>query len=307
MKILIYETWSHYIPTGYSWAKGLIELGHKVSHYDPQKIDFYDILDIDFDLIIHFDVPMYDQYKFHLDKFKNRSPETKIVGVGFPDENYYKLKPYIDGWAMNVYSFESATNKFQQMGFKSYNVGLASHPDLFYKMYLIPKYDISFIGQFGRYGHGYRGEDKYLFPILDNKNYKCKTYGFSYKNIKRETINYDKLNEVYNNSKVNLSFHYDHQKGIENDKIDFDCRVFDIALSNNFQLIDHPYITEIFKTPSTKLMLSDKKHWVEKVEYYINNLDVREQISNDIYKEAIKYHTWKYRMFDFLDNFIKGL
>jgi len=306
MNILIYEDWNHFIPTGYSWAKGLLKNYHKVSHYNQSSIELKNITDTNFDLIFLFDVPVWDEFKYQLDEFKNKSPHTKIIGVGFPHPKYFKFKDFIDGWIMNVYKYESATKIFNDMGYKSYNVSLASHKDLFFNRFDLPKkYDISFVGQLGIHGHGYKKEDKYLYPFLDDDKYNCITYGFKYKNIKRTHILYNEINDIYNLTKVNLNFHYSNQMAMdETDKIDFNGRVFDIALSSNFQLVDHPYISKIFD--SFKI-IGNETNWKKLADYYIEHDEEAMSIAIKIKEEALKKHTWKHRMNDLINNFIGKL
>ena len=80
--------------------------------------------------------------------------------------------------------------------------------------------------------------------------------------------------------------------------MDLNGRLFDIALSGNFQLCDHPFVKDIFEG---SVVVGTKENWMDLIHYYKNNEEKRErlaQISRDI---VLKYHTWDKRMVLVLD------
>ena len=173
---------------------------------------------------------------------------------------------------------------FTEAGYKYYNIPLAVDHELFKPTNYAKIHDVGFIGQFGKRGHGYRREDEYLFPILEDSTITNPYFsGFNYKETKYyEDTAYEKLPIVYNQTKVNLNFHYDHQK--TNDRIDFNGRTFEICAAGGFQLCDHPNIKEL--VPSM-IVEPDGKLWKEKVHYYLEHEEERNEIAKKCYDEVI--------------------
>ena len=231
MKILVTETFLHPMPNGRGWLEGINQLGHE--GYGLQShLHTINQIDEAMDVIVF--MGMHTVNLEHIVEYKDRFPDTKMVAVcyGF-EESYLSLKPYIDLWIQHNYKHDVVQQVFEENEMKLRYLPLASSTEMFKKLDVPKAYDVSFVGNFS---HGYRGQDIYLDPII-----KLGVKGFysgfyNYPNIQPE-----QLNSVYNATKVNLNFHYDSQKtqsASQTDSIDFNSRIFDIALSGNFQLCD---------------------------------------------------------------------
>lgn len=295
MKVVITETFLHHLPSGAGWIEGIEALGHTC--YGLQS-HLYNINDIDEQVDV---IVFMGMHTFHFEdvvKFKDRWPNTKLVVVCFGfSEEYLKLKPYIDLWVEHTYKHDLADKLFLQAGMELKHLPLATSKNLFGSNGIVDKiYDVSFVGTFGdRGGHGYRDQDVYIDPIL-RLNPKGLFGGF----YNHPNIPVHQLKDVYSLSKVNLNFHYPYQKTQNEDPatcIDFNSRVFDIAVGNNFQLCDHPYIGDLFEGGLT---YTSKEDWLDTYEYYVNNKQARLEMSEIAYQEVIKKHTWEARMREFI-------
>jgi hypothetical protein len=169
------------------------------------------------------------------------------------------------------------------------HVQLASHPEMFPNIACEKTNDVSFIGQVS---HGYRSEDKYLFPVID-KGYRGAFGGFTYKGVSYPYKAYTEINPIYNATKVNLNFHYPTQKEEREDnleyRIDINGRTFDIAMSGNFQICDTPIVTNFFED-SIPVVTPDK--WLETIDYYLTHEDEREAKAKRAKEIALAYHTY---------------
>ena len=296
MKVVVTETFLHHIPNGAGWIEGIEALGHTC--YGLQS-HLYNINDIDEQVDVVVFMGMHTLTFEDVVKFKDRWPDTKLVAVCFGfDEEYLKLKPYIDVWVEHTYKHDLADKLFLEAGMELKHLPLATSANLFANKNIQDKvYDVSFVGTFGeRGGHGYRDQDIYLDPIL-KLNPKGIFGGF----YNHPNIPAHQLKDVYNLSKINLNFHYPYQKIQTEDPstcIDFNSRVFDIAIGKNFQLCDHPYVEELF---DEGLKYTSKESWMDNYNHYLNNEEARLEMAEKAYQEVLKRHTWEVRMKEFIN------
>jgi len=292
MKILVTETFRHFMPNGKGWLEGINQLGHQ-GYALQSHINTINQVDEAMDVIVF--MGMHTVNLEHIADYKNRFPATKMVAVcyGF-EESYLNLKPYIDLWVEHNYRHDLVDGLFEQNGMKLVHLPLASSTEMFSKLNTSKTYDVSFVGNFG---HGYREQDIYLDPIinLDVSGFYSGFYDYP-------TVPPQQLNSIYNSSKINLNFHYQHQKkqsDKQSDSIDFNSRIFDIALSGNFQLCDHPFTSLVFEDG---VKYTSKEDWMDTFHYYINNEDARLDMAQKAQVICLQKHTWKVRMEEFINH-----
>lgn len=289
MTVIVYEPFVHFIPTGLGWVKGMESLGHTVYQLPAFQYRISEI-DAEVDVLIAHDVSA--QVAEDIIVYKKAFPKTKIAILTCTYEPHYdKLKEYVDLWfnlsIQNMY----LAQKFGSNGMRFANVQLAAHPEFSYPIDVVKEYDVSFFGQIGAQGHGYRDEDKYLFPVI-KKGYKGIFGGFA----PYPAAPYPKLNEFYNKTKVNLNFHYNNQK-VESptdplSRIELNGRVFELALSGNFQLCDHPMV-EVYFNGSVPYVTPDK--WLDRIDYYLTHDKEAKLLAQAARCTALAKHTYKNR------------
>jgi hypothetical protein len=199
---------------------------------------------------------------------------------------------------MTQHSNVSLVNTFNDNGFQLYSVPLAANHRLFYKTSENELYDATFIGNLS---HGYRGEDKFLYPILDNQKYTCFLGGMVYGKYNHGYIPYNEHNSIRNQTKINLNFHVPYQKpncGEQFDRIDLNQSVYNIALSGNFQLCDHPLVESMF---NGNIPTGTEDNWLDLFNYFLENPDIRHEKAHAAKLIAEKEHTWLVRMKEFLE------
>lgn len=294
MNIALFDTINHPTPILREWAIGFLDLGHKVKYYPIEYNTIISCADEEFDLIVYVGKMIESEFEYVRKKFSN----TKIVCATDVAHEYYKnFTGLIDFFITTRHSSRTLEKNMKSLGFKIYNIPLAGNDRLFYPTNIQKEYDLCFIGTLA---HGYRKEDKYLYPFLDNSKYNTFLAGMTYKNKGIQHLPYEKSNFIRNKSKININFHFDFQidgLGEEKDRIDLNQSVYNIALSGGFQICDHPLVKEVFQD---SIVVANEKNWIEVVDHYINTPQEREHFSQRSYEIALKEHTWKIRMKQFL-------
>lgn len=293
-KIILCDSLMHPTPILKGWCLGLLDLGYNATFLPlPQ----YSILDINEEVDILVYPFITEEHIPQFEIFKKKYPNTKIIGCRDEwDPSYSKLKGIVDFFVVALEDTPSLKKEYKKNGFDLYNIPLAGNDKLFYKDNHKKKFDACWIGHLS---HGYRSEDKFLYPILDK--YDCFLGGMTYKNYQHGFIPYQNHNLIRNQTKININFHVPYQKpnrGKFYDRVDCNQSVFNIALSGNFQLCDHPLVTDYFKG---NVVLGDENNWLELFEYYLNNKKERDELAHNAMVIAQKEHTWKKRMEQFIN------
>jgi RNAse (barnase) inhibitor barstar len=149
-------------------------------------------------------------------------------------------------------------------------------------------YDVSFIGT------AYTHERIEFIDLIEKSGIKVHIFGG--RRFEDEWLSVADYSMKINQTKINLNFNHSniqaHRKG----------RAFEVAACGGFMLSTHP---EVFKTKNlnifndTKDFISVHKYnIVEKIRYYLNHDEEREQIAKSIYQTYIKNlqckKTWDY-------------
>jgi hypothetical protein len=294
--IVLCDTIHHPTPILKEWSYGLDDLGHKTT-YLPIPESSLSQVDGECDILIYAGIPVEKLQEF--EEFKKRYPNSIVIGATDHWKNGYEhFKGIVDFFIGCFESIPNVKKTFNDNGFDYHNVPLAANHKLFYKQNSEKVYDSCFIGTFS---HGYRFEDKFLYPILDNPNYRNFLGGVNYNGYSNGFVPYHEHNNIRNQTKINLNFHVPYQKpnmGEPIDRVDCNQSVFNIALSGNFQLCDHPLVVDYFKG---NVVLGDETNWLELFEYYLNNDKEREELAYNAMIIAQNEHTWVSRMSNFIE------
>jgi hypothetical protein len=293
MKIAVFDTNNHPTPILKEWGYGFLDLGHEVDFYATELHTISVCINKPYDLIVY--VGNINVHEFELVKQQNSNVKI-VVAADTVQTHFYQLKGLIEFFITTQHSCPSLVKQFADIGFDLKHVPLAGNNHLFYPVTTETQYDICFIGTLA---HGYREEDKYLYPFIEKYNFFLA--GMQYQNFGVPFLAYDQSNDIRNKSKININFHYDYQRlgeGYPADRVDLNQSVYNIALSGAFQICDHPLVSELF---DDSIIVADSKHWPDLIEYYLHNDAERDALAKRSYDIAIKNHTWKARMSEFLN------
>ena len=292
MTVIIYEPFMHFIPTGEGWARGFEDLGWTAYRLPSMQ---YRILEVDakVDLLIMHDLSpaMIEDLRL----YKKTNPTTKVaVLCDHWRPHFETAKDLVDLWFELSIQHTHSKKEFDARGMTFGHVQLSAHTKDFHPVLLSPKlYDVSFVGQLT---HGYRGEDKYLYPVLD-KGYKgIFGGGFTYKGVAYNHIPHNVLNHIYNSTKVNINFHYPLHKMEKADDLEYrmevNGRVFEIALSGNFQISDNPLVKDYF---GDSIPVVGAEEWTDRIDYYLAHPEERDILAKKAYDICLNNHMYVHR------------
>ena len=292
MRAIIYEQFQHFIPTGEGWAKGLEDLGATVYRLPCYQYRLVEV-DEEVDLIItHVITPDIIE---DLKTYKCTFPKVKIaVLCDYFRPHFETAKDIVDLWFELSIQHTHSKKQFDARNMPFGHVQLSAHVKNFHPTDTPKIYEVSFVGQLT---HGYRGEDKYLYPVLD-KGYKgIFGGGFTYRGITYPHIHHDNLNHIYNSTKVNINFHYPlHKMETENDleyRMEVNGRVFEIALSGNFQISDNPLVKDFFED---SIPIVKENEWINRIDYYLAHEEERVQLAKKAHNICLNNHMYIHRV-----------
>jgi len=240
-----------------------------------------------------------------LQKLKeNRIPTAFWFVEDFRFMNYWEsIAPLYD------YFFTIQRNQFfdklAAMGIRNYSyLPLAASPDVHRRLDMSKKEidtygsDISFVGS------GYHNRKFFFSGLLD---FDFKIWGSEWDvglpllgHIQRggEWIDTEKSVKIFNASGININLHSStYHEGV-NPYGDFiNPRTFEITASGCFQLVDYrSEMSELFNIGKEIICFKDLNDAREKIRYYLNNPDVRAEISARGKEMVLREHTYEQRM-----------
>ena len=128
-------------------------------------------------------------------------------------------------------------------------------------------YDVSFVGSYSEY----RNE---LIHFLKTNGIDVHVFGYGWKN---GAITHEQKLEVYNKTKINLSFETAKQE------IQVRTRIFEVIISGNFLITDRPKnIYKYFVENENIVTFSSKKDLLAKIEFFLKNKKDRIKIQKQM-------------------------
>lgn len=155
------------------------------------------------------------------------------------------------------------------------------------------QYDISFVGQ----KHGIRPQ---IIDALTQHNISVHLFGNYWDGYLNNHgfISFDKMIEVFNTSKINLNLSNPFQVGTIPQ---LKGRVWEINQCGGFQITTPADDIESYFVPDKEIVIVDNMlDMVNKIRYYLEHNEEREQIAEAGYQRMLKEHQWKYRFIDIL-------
>lgn len=195
-------------------------------------------------------------------------------------------------------------SELKKIGCKNYSyLPMAANLDIHKKISLNADEKELYGSQLSFIGAGYYNRRRAFLSLL---NYDFKIWGndwdlhTSLANLVQSNgrrVSTEETVKIFNASTINLNLHSSSYVEDVNPDGDFvNPRTFEIAASENFQLVDHrSLLTDLYKDDeiSTYKSLEDLK---TQILYYLNHPDEREKIVKKSYLRTISAHTYKHRM-----------
>jgi len=229
--------------------------------------------------------------EFHLDtllKIREISPKTKVFSFSGDEDNAFEIFSrylilFVD---YGLVSPAKYVPEYYKDGIKNvfFIVGLNHH--FFKPLKLEKKYDVTFVG--------IEKADRYEFiKFLKENGVKINLFGWNwskypeFKDIYKGALDSEKMVEVTNQSKINLSFSKSTSGTLHPT-----TRLYEVGACKGFVLSEYCEDNlKLFKDGKDIIMFKDKKDLLEKIKYYLTNEKERERIANAAYKKIIKNYT----------------
>jgi hypothetical protein len=238
------------------WKEGLEDCGARNVIPITKQYEFLKTLDFVPDLRI-----VENPSEHELDVLKDKKSTKTVCIVGDNYQKFYKNYSFVDLWVEPCFYDKQTETSFNDDGLPFYYCPLASQESLipFYTE-LERKYDVSC-------------DDPLKDPNLKSIVIKSDT-AFS--------------EMTYGNTKVNLNYQIPR-----NDFVYLNQKAFDIPMSGNFELSTIPQVIEIFEG---KVGYTSEPEMRDKIQYYIDNEELRTRMAIKSYEVTIRDHTYTVRM-----------
>jgi spore maturation protein CgeB len=173
----------------------------------------------------------------------------------------------------------------------------ACNEKVFHPLNMEKKYDVSLIG-------GPHGDRIDMLNYLIDKGIDIKIYGAGWDKVPRLKNNWggylsiDKLVKVINQSKINLN----PSMRSTLSGLQLKGRTFEIAGCRAFQLTeDNPYLYDYYDKDKEIITFKDYDDLFEKIQYFLDEEEKRENIIEMAYKRTVSSHTWANRLNEIFD------
>jgi hypothetical protein len=221
---------------------------------------------------------------------KREIPKLRIYMYCSDDEwrcfNYDRyLALYVDFFSITA---KKHLPLYEKWGFENViGTNWACNPNKFYPLDVVKKYDVTFIG--APYG---KRIDYVREAIRNNINIKVFGKGWNkFKDIKPYWggfVSSKEMNIIINESKINLNFMWSSKGGYQ-----VKGRNFELSGCNVFQLCNYgDELLDYFTPQETIDTFNNKKNFIDKINYYLENEEIRENIAQNSYKTTMNEHTW---------------
>ncbi|GAB6431274.1 MULTISPECIES: glycosyltransferase [unclassified Bacillus (in: firmicutes)] len=196
-----------------------------------------------------------------------------------------------------IVSFDKNDDQFVKPKEKFIYIPMGYNAEIYYPINCVKDIDFCFVG------YGYRNRKEILnelVRVFSNNGlnmvivgrygelkkpisyiYSKLKYRHLHKVVRNKNIQPYQLNELYSRSKICLNINFENHKGVN-------PRTFEIAATNSFQLTDYnEEVSNFFKENDEIVIYENVQDLVKKIEYYLNNSALREEIASKSYKKAI--------------------
>lgn len=219
------------------------------------------------------------------------------VNLSLDDHLKFRGYPTPTGWSGNkdickyitvtVTSYREACEKYLYEGGIPLYLPEGGNQDIFRPIAGVAKdIDVCFVGK----NYGIR-ED--VVNFLKNNGVNIQVYGSGWPN---GPVSISKLVESYSRSKIAIGF----SDSWANENFDIPGRDFEVPLIGPMYLTQYNAKIADYYIPGQEIVLyKDKQDLLEKIRYYLNNDNERENIAKNGRMRALNDHTWEKR-FDYI-------
>ncbi len=256
---------------------------------------------------------------------KNITEKSGSITLNWFTDDHWRFQNYSRYWAplfhWAVTTDSDSVEKYHRIGYHNIIESQWGFNHFIYKHYNIPQdYDVTFIGQV-------HSDRKNFIDYLYQSGIEVNCWGKGWKNGRLE---FNEMVKMFSRSKINLNFTQSslmfrlkpiikiflnrradnsiHLNNIFNvtrniadiknmHKTQIKARIFEITGSGGFLLTqDVAHLTEYFVPGKEIEIFNDADELLEKIKYYLNNDEKRENIRRAGHKRAISEHSFEQRL-----------
>lgn len=184
---------------------------------------------------------------------------------------------------------------YQRLGIVYHHVPFASDPEIMTPLHLPRHYDILFVGNAG----SGTGRDRYITGLMQQMKHRrimllgsgWEPYGFPH-----QLVGWGKLlNLLYNHAHICINLANDEQQLVDNNRLDANNRLFDLAMAGCFQVSNAPMIVSSYFKDSEVVSAATPEEWLESISYFLDHPDETEPYRTAARERALAEHCWHQR------------
>ena len=248
------------------------------------------------------------------DTFKYIKNHTKTTTINWFCDDVWRFDAFTKEWCFyfdySVTMGGDSVEKYHKIGYKNVIISQwAVDPELYPKLDLPYRYDVSFVGQ----PHGRRRE---IIKKLKRAGIKVACFGYGWKRngftdfwnrffdqfpamkFKLGKISNEDMIKAFNQSKINLNL---SASSVPNAPDQFKGRNFEVPACGRFLLTGEVEHLEEYYSPGKEVVCySDTDDMIDKIKYYLEHDKEREEIASAGYRRTIADHTYEKRFREML-------
>lgn len=207
--------------------------------------------------------------------------ERKFISRKGPDGKYRGMKDICRFFDLTLTTSKSALIKYAVEGGKAMYKPYAANPNVYRKLGLEKKYDVAFVG-------AYYGTRPYYIKYLRDNGINVFAKGQGWEEGEATPV---EMVEIFNQAKIVLGF---AGVGISDDIFILKGRDFEVPLTGSLYMTQrHDELKEYFDLGTDIETFATKEELLEKVHYYLNQDEKREQIAQHGYEKCLNLYTAK--------------
>ena len=210
----------------------------------------------------------------------------------------------LQGKVLFAYGTDASTfspQSYSRLGIRYHCIPFASDPEIMKPLNIPRLFDIVFVGSLDHAPHRLLFLEP-LLKSLGSRNFLFIGSGWQKYGIPEQLVAWGPLlNAIYNLGRVCINIHTDEQSQGENQGIDLNNRVFDLAMAGCCQVCDNPDAIKRCFDENEVATAKNPEDWVEQVFSILDDPARAESMRQNAFRRAMRDHTWHQRAGEFLE------
>jgi GT2 family glycosyltransferase/spore maturation protein CgeB len=227
-----------------------------------------------------------------LDYIANQTETTSLVLFSDDDWRLAHSLEWVGHYNFAITTVREALPEYTRRGYHHVIFSQwGSNPHVYRPLELEKKYDVTFVGQ------AYAGRPE-LINFLRARGVNVRVWGMGWEHVKELRpiaggfLPTFKVVELFSQSKIVLGMAWT-SRGMQPQ---IKGRTFEYAASRAFQLTNYDArLKEYFEEGKEIVFYKHPEELLEKINYYLEHAEEREQIARNAYERALRDHTWTQR------------